>query len=67
MASGKGSSWSVQPGIHVYSEDYDVVCIGNVTTHPDYRGRGLAKKVLAGLIRRLQKKVSHIYPECKGR
>lgn len=47
-------------GIHVYSEEYDVVCIGNVTTHPDFRSRGLAKKVMAKLILALHEKVDHI-------
>lgn len=47
-------------GIHVYSEAYDVACIGNVTTHPEYRNRGLAKKVLTGLIEAMQKKITHI-------
>ncbi|MEE4195628.1 MAG: GNAT family N-acetyltransferase [Anaerolineae bacterium] len=47
-------------GIHVYSEAYDVAGIGNVTTHPAYRGKGYAKKVVARLIEALQEKVSHI-------
>ena len=47
-------------GIHVYSEEYDVVCIGNVTTHPEFRSRGYAKKVMARLIQALQQKVDNI-------
>ena len=47
-------------GIHVYSEEYDVAAIGNVTTHPAYRNRGLAKQVMAKLIQALQQKVHHI-------
>lgn len=47
-------------GIHVYSEAYDVACIGNVTTHPDFRSRGLATKVLARLIIAMQGHIKHI-------
>ena len=47
-------------GIHVFSEEYDVAAIGNVTTHPDYRNRGLAKVVCARLIQALQERVSKI-------
>ncbi|MEK7434196.1 MAG: GNAT family N-acetyltransferase [Cyanobacteriota bacterium] len=36
-------------GIHVYSEKYKVSALGNITTHPNYRGKGLAKKVTAKL------------------
>ncbi len=47
-------------GIHVYSEAYGVAGIGNVTTHPEYRSKGYAKKVMTRLIEALQQKVSHI-------
>lgn len=47
-------------GIHVYSEEYDVAAIGNVTTHPDFRNRGYAKKVMARLIQALQERVGNI-------
>jgi RimJ/RimL family protein N-acetyltransferase len=47
-------------GIHVYSPRYRVAAVGNVTTHPDYRGRGLAKSVCAHLCRALLNTVDHI-------
>ncbi|MET3287449.1 UNVERIFIED_CONTAM: ribosomal protein S18 acetylase RimI-like enzyme [Brevibacillus sp. OAP136] len=37
-------------GIFSASDEYDVVQIGNVATHPDTRGRGLAAKVITQLI-----------------
>jgi ribosomal protein S18 acetylase RimI-like enzyme len=36
-------------GIHVYSPLYQAAALGNICTHPDYRGRGLASKVTARL------------------
>lgn len=36
-------------GVHVYSPAYHVAALGNVSTHPDYRGRGLAVKSCAKL------------------
>lgn len=47
-------------GIHVYSEQYKVAALGNIVTHPDYRGNGFAKAVTAKLCRTLSKKVDHI-------
>lgn len=38
-------------GIHVYSPVHRVAALGNVTTHPDHRGRGLAGIVTAALCR----------------
>lgn len=40
-------------GIHVYSETLKVAAIGNVTTHPAYRGQGLAIAVCAAVCRSL--------------
>jgi ribosomal protein S18 acetylase RimI-like enzyme len=40
-------------GIHVYSREYGVAALGNIATHPDYRGQGLAGKVTACLTREL--------------
>ena len=40
-------------GVHVYSPQYGVAALGNVTTAPEQRGRGLARRVVAGLCRRL--------------
>jgi ribosomal protein S18 acetylase RimI-like enzyme len=36
-------------GIHVYSPRYRAAALGNVTTHPQWRGQGLAKGVCARL------------------
>lgn len=40
-------------GVHVYSPAYGVAAIGNITTHPDFRNRGLGKLVTAALCRSL--------------
>jgi ribosomal protein S18 acetylase RimI-like enzyme len=32
-------------GVHVYSIRYKVAALGNITTHPDYRGRGYGRIV----------------------
>ncbi len=47
-------------GIHVYSERYKVAALGNIVTHPDYRGNGFGKAVTAKLCRVLSEKVDHI-------
>ena len=47
-------------GIHVYSEAYRVAALGNITTHPDHRGRGFGCAVTARLCRSLLETVDHI-------
>lgn len=47
-------------GIHVYSETYRVAALGNITTHPAYRGQGLARTVTARLCQMLLESVDHI-------
>lgn len=47
-------------GIHVYSPRYRVAALGNITTHPDWRGRGLALRVTAALCRALRPEIDHI-------
>jgi len=47
-------------GVHVFSPRYKVGVLGNVTTHPDYRGQGLAKTVCAKLCLELLKTVDVI-------
>jgi len=32
-------------GVHVVSDEYRIAALGNIATHPDYRGRGLATLV----------------------
>jgi GNAT superfamily N-acetyltransferase len=47
-------------GIHVYSGEYRVAALGNIVTHPDYRGNGFAKSVTARLCQSLSASVDHI-------
>jgi GNAT superfamily N-acetyltransferase len=47
-------------GVHVYSPRYKVGVVGNVTTHPAYRGKGLGTAVCARLCRELLRTVEHI-------
>ena len=47
-------------GIHVYSPAYRVAALGNITTHPAHRGRGLARKTTAALCQYLTPQIAHI-------
>jgi ribosomal protein S18 acetylase RimI-like enzyme len=47
-------------GIHVYSEKYKVAALGNIVTHPDYRGKGFGKAVTAGLCQSLSEHIDNI-------
>ncbi|WP_424215297.1 GNAT family N-acetyltransferase [Streptomyces sp. BI20] len=47
-------------GVHVWSPTYEVAAIGNVTTHPDLRGRGAARACVTELCHRLGRTVRHI-------
>jgi ribosomal protein S18 acetylase RimI-like enzyme len=47
-------------GVHVYSPAYGVAALGNVTTHPRVRGRGLGAAVVAALCARLLGDVAHV-------
>jgi len=47
-------------GVHVYSPRYKVGVVGNVTTHPAYRGKGLGTAVCARLCLELLRTVEHI-------
>jgi len=47
-------------GIHVYSPHYRVAALGNITTHPDFRGQGLAMISTTKLCQELRKSVDHI-------
>jgi ribosomal protein S18 acetylase RimI-like enzyme len=47
-------------GVHVYSEKYKVAALGNIVTHPHYRGKGFAKAVTAGLCQSLSEHVDKI-------
>ena len=47
-------------GPHVYSPRQRVAALGNIVTHPEYRGRGHAAAVTARLCAELQSTVDHI-------
>lgn len=47
-------------GIHVYSPQYGVAALGNITTHPDFRGQGWGTKVTAKLCQSLLESVNEI-------
>ena len=47
-------------GIHVYSPQYKVAALGNITTHPDFRGKGLSTLLTSSLCRQLFETVDWI-------
>lgn len=47
-------------GIHTYSPEHGVAALGNITTHPAWRGRGLASVTTAALCRALLERVELI-------
>jgi ribosomal protein S18 acetylase RimI-like enzyme len=47
-------------GVHVYSPRYRVAALGNITTHPNFRGQGLATITTAKLCQELSRHVDHI-------
>jgi ribosomal protein S18 acetylase RimI-like enzyme len=47
-------------GIHVYSPQYRVAALGNITTHPEQRGRGLARITTAKLCQTMRSTINHI-------
>jgi hypothetical protein len=47
-------------GIHVFSKKYRVAALGNITTHPDFRGLGYGQKITAHLCKTLLKHVNLI-------
>jgi ribosomal protein S18 acetylase RimI-like enzyme len=47
-------------GIHVYSPAYNAAALGNITTHPAFRGQGLGKAVIARLCQALRQQISAI-------
>ncbi|NUP09818.1 MAG: GNAT family N-acetyltransferase [Polyangiaceae bacterium] len=48
-----GDVWVAVAGVHVVSREYRVAALGNVATLPEVRGRGLARKTCAAVIRAL--------------
>ncbi len=47
-------------GVHVYSKRHAVAALGNITTHPDFRGRGLALRTTARLCLDLRPTARHV-------
>lgn len=47
-------------GVHVYSEKYRVAALGNIATHPDFRGQRIASKVTSALCHDLKKSIDMI-------
>jgi RimJ/RimL family protein N-acetyltransferase len=47
-------------GIHAYSQEYQVVAVAHVTTHPDYRQKGYGEKVVCSLVKDLKNKIEFI-------
>lgn len=56
----QGASLVSAAGVHIYSEQYKVAALGNITTHPWFRGQGLAKAVCAKLCKDLLQTTDHI-------
>ncbi len=47
-------------GVHVFSPLYNIAVLGNITTHPNFRGRGLAKKCTFQLLKSFVGEVDRI-------
>ncbi|MBW4633673.1 MAG: GNAT family N-acetyltransferase [Iphinoe sp. HA4291-MV1] len=56
----QGSALVSVAGVHIYSPQYRVAALGNVTTHPNFRKQGLATKVCAKLCQSLLNSVDYI-------
>jgi len=52
----EGGGLAAVAGVHVYSEKYKAAALGNITTRPGLRGRGLGKKVTARVCKELLKR-----------
>jgi ribosomal protein S18 acetylase RimI-like enzyme len=47
-------------GIHVYSPEYRIAALGNIATHPEFRGRKIAYKLTSALCTDLKKTTDFI-------
>lgn len=47
-------------GIHTVSQDHDVAVIGNIVTHPEHRGQGMARCCVSNLLDALFEQVSYV-------
>lgn len=55
-----GSRLIAIAGVHVYSKRYGIATLGNITTHPDFRGKGLGASITATVCEDLLKDVGFI-------
>lgn len=55
-----GGALVATAGLHVWSPRYRVAALGNIATHPDWRGRGLGRRVTAALCRRCLEQADHV-------
>jgi GNAT superfamily N-acetyltransferase len=53
-------------GVHNLSDQFDVATIGNLVTHPDYRGRGYGSAVTARLLDETFEHVTHVTLDVQG-
>jgi ribosomal protein S18 acetylase RimI-like enzyme len=56
----QGGALVAVAGVHVWSPVYRVAALGNVTTRPELRGRGIGTAAVTALCRRLAATVDHI-------
>jgi GNAT superfamily N-acetyltransferase len=56
----KGEDLLSVAGVHVYSRTYRIAVLGNVTTHPCMRNRGLAKRCVVTVLKSLGREVDFI-------
>ena len=47
-------------GTHIFSPEYGVSALGNITTHPDYRGRGIGERLTSNLCHHLRETTANI-------
>jgi GNAT superfamily N-acetyltransferase len=47
-------------GVHVYSSRYRVAALGNIATHPEYRGQGYGTAVTARVCKSLLREAEHV-------
>jgi ribosomal protein S18 acetylase RimI-like enzyme len=52
--------WVAVAGVHVVSAACGVAALGNVATSPEHRGKGLARRACAGVLRALDPRVARV-------
>ncbi len=60
FAARRGRSLAAVAGVHVYSPQYGVAALGNITTLPEERGKGFGRQVTARVCQSLLESVSTI-------